>query len=244
MKPFLLLASRAEDDAADDEYGAFLRFADLSPDQLHRIRMEAGPTPPPDLDRYSGILVGGSPFNSSDDPSTKSDVQRRVEAELAALLDDVVARDFPVLGACYGIGTLGLHQGGVVDQTYAEVVGAVPITLTAAGRDDPLLAGLSPQFNAFVGHKEACSVLPPGATLLGSSPSCPVQIFRVGRNMYATQFHPELDLPGLLTRLAVYDRHGYYPPGEAETVLAEVRRSRVTEPPQILRNFVIRYARD
>ena len=171
-------------------------------------------------------------------------MQRRVEAELAALLDDVVARDFPFLGACYGIGTLGLHQGGVVDQTYAEVVGAVPITLTAAGRDDPLLAGLSPQFNAFVGHKEACSVLPPGATLLGSSPSCPVQIFRVGRNMYATQFHPELDLPGLLTRLAVYDRHGYYPPGEAETVLAEVRRSRVTEPPQILRNFVIRYARD
>ena len=43
-------------------------------------------------------------------------MQHRVEAELAGLLDDVVAADFPFLGACYGVGTLGVHQGGVVDR--------------------------------------------------------------------------------------------------------------------------------
>ena len=45
MKPFLLLASRAEDTAAEDEYRAYLRYCGLRPEQLHRIRMEAAPLP-------------------------------------------------------------------------------------------------------------------------------------------------------------------------------------------------------
>ena len=50
MRPFLLLASRAEDVAADGEYEAFLRLTGLPRDRLRAIRMEAGPLPPLDLD--------------------------------------------------------------------------------------------------------------------------------------------------------------------------------------------------
>ena len=39
MKPFLLLAIRAEDVAADDEYAAMLRFSGLDEAQLRRFRM-------------------------------------------------------------------------------------------------------------------------------------------------------------------------------------------------------------
>lgn len=243
-KPFVLLATRAEDDAADGEYAAFAAFGGIEPRALRRIRLEAAALPELDLDEYSGVILGGGPFNASDPESTKSALQRRVESDLVRLLDDIVARDFPFLGACYGIGTLGLHQGGRVDTTHPEEVSAVPVTLTAAGQADPLLAGLPGTFDAFVGHKESCSALPPNATLLASSPACPVQMFRIGQNMYATQFHPELDVAGILTRLAVYNQHGYYPPGEADRVIAQVRRATVTRPPQILRAFVRRYARD
>jgi len=46
VKPFLLLASLAEDAAAaEEEYQAYLRFGGLAPDQLKRIRMEAAPLP-------------------------------------------------------------------------------------------------------------------------------------------------------------------------------------------------------
>ena len=121
-------------------------------------------------------------------------MQHRVERELSALLDEVVARDFPFFGACYGVGTLGVHQGGVIDRTYAEPISAVRIRLTEDGLADPVLAGMAAEFDAFVGHKEACSVLPPGAVLLAGSAACPVQMFRVKQNLYATQFHPELDL--------------------------------------------------
>ncbi|WP_277050619.1 glutamine amidotransferase [Ruania albidiflava] len=244
MRPFLLLASRAEDAAADAEHEAFLRYGGLTDAQLHRVRMEAGPLPDLTLDDYSGVIVGGSPFNSSDPAESKSAVQQRVERELTALLDQIVTRDFPFLGACYGVAALGAHRGGVVDTTYGEPVGAVLIEQTAAGRTDPLLAGLPESFHAFVGHKEACRVLPEDAVLLATSTRCPVQMFRVGQHVYATQFHPELDADGLVTRIAVYDRHGYYPPDQAEAVASAARRADVSHAPGVLRAFVQRFARD
>lgn len=244
MKPFLLLASRAEDAAADTEYEAFLRYGRLTENQLHRVRMEAGPLPEITLADYSGVIVGGSPFNSSDPEQSKSPVQRRVEGELTTLLDEIVDRDFPFLGACYGIASLGVHRGGIIDTTYGEPVGAVLIEQTDAGRVDPLLAGLPGSFYAFVGHKEACRVLPTDAVLLATSAPCPVQMFRVGQNVYATQFHPELDADGLITRIGVYDRHGYYPPEQAEAVASDARRADVSHAPGVLRTFVQRFARD
>lgn len=243
MKPFLLLASRAEDDAAAEEYDAYLRFGNLAPEQLHRIRLEAGPLPRLDLDAYSGIIVSGSPFNASDPDSTKSELQLRVEGELGELLDEVVDRDFPFLGACYGVGTLGRHQGATVDRQFGEPISAVDIKLTAEGRQDPLLEGIPDSFAAFVGHREAVSVLPPHAVNLAGSSTCPVQMFRIRENLYATQFHPELDVPGLLTRITVYRHAGYFPPEEADAVKASVRGADVRVPPQVLGNFVRRYAR-
>jgi GMP synthase (glutamine-hydrolysing) len=243
VKPFLLLSSRAEDLAAAEEYTAFLRCTGLSPEQLHRIRLEAAPLPRLRLDDWSGIFLGGGPFNSSDAPEVKSAVQHRVEQELSALLDEVVDRDSPFFGACYGIGTLGVHQGGVIDRTYAEAIAAVEVTLTAAGVADPVLAGVPERFDAFVGHKEACRVLPPDAVLLAGSGGCPVQMFRVKENVYATQFHPELDVTGLVTRIRVYQHAGYFPPAELEELIARITPAVVTEPGRMLANFVRRYAR-
>jgi GMP synthase (glutamine-hydrolysing) len=242
VKPFLLLATRDDDEAADGEYDAFLRWGGLDEKDLHRVRMEAGPLPPVDLDRYAGVIVGGGPFNSSDPERTKSDTQKRVEAEMRGVLDEAVDRDFPFLAACYGIGTLGQHQGGVIDRTYGEPIGAVPITLTAAGLADPILAGIPETFEAFVGHKEACRDLPPNSVLLASSPACRVQMFRVRTNLYATQFHPELDVPGIITRIRVYQHAGYFPPATMDDLIERVKGAVVTEPPRVLTNFIATYA--
>lgn len=244
MKPFLLLATRAEDVAADNEYASFLAFAGLDEGDLHRVRLEQRPLGDVDLADWSGILLGGGPFNVSDPPQAKSAVQHRVEADLSALLDRVIEADHPFLGACYGIGTVGGHQGAVVDRQYSEPVGAVPITLTADGRRDPLLCDLPVTFEAFVGHKEAVSQLPDHATLLAGSPSCPVQAFRVGQNVYATQFHPELDVEGICTRIEVYRHAGYFEPDQADELKARARASSVSHPPAILRRFVQQYGGD
>jgi GMP synthase (glutamine-hydrolysing) len=243
VKPFLLLATRAEDAAADNEYASFLRFSGLAERDLRRFRLERRPLGDVDLLDWSGILLGGGPFNSSDPETSKSPVQQRVEADLDRLLDKVTCADFPFLGACYGIGTVGSHEGAEVDRRYAEPVGPVQITLTQQGRHDQLLGVLPESFDAFVGHKEAISELPPHAVLLASSDACPVQAFRIGSHVYATQFHPELDAAGLCTRIDVYKHAGYFEPDQADELKAQARHSRVTQPPAILRRFVDRYAR-
>ncbi|MFT4051582.1 MAG: glutamine amidotransferase [Microbacterium sp.] len=243
MKPFLLLATRAEDLPADEEYALFLRFTGLDERELVRRRLEAAPLGDIDLDDWSGIFVGGGPFNASDPPAKKSAVQKRVEAEMAALLDEVVARDFPFFGACYGIGTVGAHQGAVIDGTHREPISVIEVMRTAEGAADPLLREVPDVFTAFVGHKEAVTVLPPSATLLARGDACPVQMFRVGRNVYATQFHPECDVEGISTRIRAYAGHGYFAPDELDATLAAVRRRPVEHTGGILRAFAERYAR-
>jgi GMP synthase (glutamine-hydrolysing) len=244
VRPILLLSIRADDAAADNEYESFLTLAGLAEDELRRVRLDQRALGDVDLRDWSGIWVGGGPFNYTDPDEKKSPVQRRVEADLSRLLDAVVGADFPFLGACYGVGALGSHQGGVVDRRYPEPVGTVRVTLTAAGRSDPVLHDLPAEFDAFTGHKEAIGELPGHAVLLARSDACPVQAFRIGSNVYATQFHPELDAAGLCTRIEVYKHAGYFDPGEAGELKAMAWRSEVSHPPAILRAFVRRHGRD
>ncbi|NNG18601.1 glutamine amidotransferase [Naumannella sp. ID2617S] len=241
-RPFLFIGTRAEDEVADAEFTAVERFLGIGSGRLDWIRLERDPMPAIDLDRYAGFITGGSPFNSSDPVGSKSAVQRRVEAELARLLDALVERDLPFLGACYGIGTLGSHQGALIDRTFGEPPGTSRIELTPEGARDPLCAGLPDSFDAFVGHKEAVRELPRGAVLLATSQRCPVQMFRVRQNLYATQFHPELDAAGLIGRLEAYQHHGYFAPQDLDRLVDEAHRSDVSHPHQVLANFGARYA--
>jgi GMP synthase (glutamine-hydrolysing) len=245
VKPFLLLATRADDPVADAEYEAFLRFGGLDAEELLRVRLESAPLdellPGLDLREYSGVIVGGSPFTASDPAEEKSPAQVRVEGELDRLVGDVLKFDVPFLGACYGISTLGRYVGGVVDRTFAEPVSAVDVSLAPAGLDDPLLAGMPPTFLAFVGHKEALRAAPPEAVLLAGSPACPVQMFRVGQHQYATQFHPELDVPGIVRRIRTYRHAGYFAPDEVDALIESISRCEVSWPARVLANFTARY---
>ena len=237
MRPFLLLATRDEDVPADEEYEAFLEFGGLKASQLERRRLEREPLGVVNLDDYAGLILGGSPFTISD--KEKSDVQVRVETELVDLTHRALAADFPFLGACFGIGIIGSAVGGIVDRQYGEDVSAPTISLTHAGQDDPLFNAMPSEFTAFVGHKEAVHSLPPEVVVLASSPLCPVQAFRVGHNVYATQFHPELDVPGIHTRIDAYKDFGYFPPDEADSLKEMANASEVR--PDVLGRLIRRF---
>jgi GMP synthase (glutamine-hydrolysing) len=242
MKPFLLLQSRPEPEAADNEYEAFYQFGGLKPQELVRIAMNLGELGEVDLNAYSGIILGGGPGNVTDAPEKKTPAERKFEPKLYALLAKIVQNDTPFLGACLGVGLLTNALGGVVSKKYGEPVGPVAISLAPAASDDPLLAGLPNTFDAFVGHKEACETLPSSAVLLASSPTCPVQMFRLGRNVYATQFHPELDAHGLELRINIYKHAGYFQPDEVDRLTRIAHSASVTIPERILKRFVDQYS--
>lgn len=240
--PILLLQLRPEDAAADGEYEAILKYGRIRLDAVRRVRLDREPFPDVDLAGVAAVIVGGSPFEVSTPEADKGAVQRRIEAGFRALLDRILGRDFPFLGACSGNGLLGSWCGASLSSRYAEPVGGADVSLTDAGRADPLLAGFPDRFRVLLGHKEACDAVPPGAVLLAGSTACPVQMFRLGDNVYATQFHPEGDAEGFAVRIEVYRDHGYFPAHTADALRSAVAREHTPWAHEILARFVARYA--
>ena len=240
-KPFLVIQLRPEDAAADSELAAIKRYGDLSDHEAVRLRVERHGLPKQELERYSGIIVGGSPFDVSTPEAEKSAIQKSIEAGFKNLLDEVVSRDYPFLGCCSGNGLLGRHLGAGISSRYSEDVGGADVHRTEAGRRDPLLRGTPDRFRVLLGHKEACDELPPGSVLLVEGAECPVQMFRVGSNVYATQFHPEGDPQGFQVRIKAYKDSGYFPPEEAGALAARIAKEHTPHAHRILRNFTERY---
>ena len=243
MKRFLILQLRPEDDAADDELASILGKCGLAPERVHRIRLDREDLPPGlDVTGYAGVIVGGGPGCVSDPPEKKSPMEARIEAAIMGLMPQITGSDHPFMGCCYGLGILAAHLGGAVSKArYSEPVGPTLCEPTEAAESDPLTAGLPQQFEAFVGHKEAVQALPEGCVHLLRSVSCPVQMIRFGRNVYATQFHPEADAHDFERRIRIYRNHGYFPPEQADDLIALCHASNVTVPGEILRRFAARY---
>ena len=200
-KPFLILQLRPEDDTSDNEFAAILKYGELEPENTHRFRIEKTGIPELNLDDYAAIIVGGSPFDISTPQDQKQAIQLKIEGDFTRLFDSVVAQDIPFLGACSGCGLLGSYLGTPITRKYGEPVGGATVNVTPAGRGDDLLADFPEQIAVLCGHKEACDHVPHGSVLLLSGEACPVQMFRVGNNVYATQFHPEGDGEGFTVRI-------------------------------------------
>lgn len=242
MKRFLVLQLRPETEAADEEFGAFMERGGLGADEVHRLRLDAAPLPALSLGDYAGVIVGGGPGCLSDPPDTKDPLEARIEHNILGLMPEVLARDMPYLGCCYGMGILGAALAAPVGKgRYGEPIGGVDCTVTEAGAVDPLLAGLPVRFRALVGHKEAVEALPEGAAHLVASGPCPFQMIRAGRNVYATQFHPEAQGENFVSRIRIYRDRGYFRPEDAEALGAACLAEKITIPARILANFVARY---
>jgi GMP synthase (glutamine-hydrolysing) len=241
-KPILILQIRPEDDTSDNEFASILRYARLEARDVRRLRIEHTGIPEDlRLDDYCAVIVGGSPFDISTPQESKSAIQDKIERDFNRLFDDLVARDFPFLGACSGNSLLGAYLGASISTRYGEPVGLAMLDLTEAGKRDPLLAGLPDRIAVLLGHKEACDATPAGATLLMTGARCPVQMFRVGQNVYATQFHPEGDAEGFTLRIHAYSHHGYFEPHDAERLIEAVSAQQTPHAQEILKRFVERY---
>jgi GMP synthase (glutamine-hydrolysing) len=244
-KPFLLLQSRPEKIVADNEYEAFLGYTGLAPELLKRLDISSGHIPDIKLTGLSGIMVGGTPYTYTPHPDrakrkNKTASQLRFEEEMPKFINRVVSEDFPFLSAC-AVAPIVLSQGGTISRKYGEPVGATQIHLTSKGKKDKITLDVDEDFKAFAGHLEACDDLPSNAVLLATSETCPVQMFRIKNNVYATQFHSELDAHGLAVRIDAYSHVGYFEPEEAASLKSDALKHSVNEPVKILRNFVKTY---
>jgi GMP synthase-like glutamine amidotransferase len=141
---------------------------------------------PESLEGIDGVVCMGGEMSAHDD------ADHPWLAALRWLLADAVAHRLPVLGVCLGGQLLATATGGAVRR---GVDGPDAGTRLVAKRDaaahDPLFALLPLTPDVIQFHHDEIHRLPPGATLLASSPRHANQAFRVGTAGYGLQFHIE-----------------------------------------------------
>lgn len=233
----LYVCVRPQHDAAVAEYESFRLATGLEERHLAMHDLVRDSLPDDAFDRYTGFLVGGSPFSVTDPDTTKTDAQRRLEADLERIAAKAARAETAALFTCYGIGVVTRMLGGEVSRAYPEDTGPVMVSLTREGQRDRLFGGLATPFAALSAHKEGAGTPPPGATLLATNGGCPVQAYRVDDRLYATQFHPEPTTRAFTERMAVYRDDGYFDADDYDAIAARVLAASVTEPLRMLRAF-------
>ncbi len=233
----LYVCARPQREAATAEWASFRDGLGVADDDLvhHDLVREALPD---DLDRFAGVVVGGSPFNVTDPDKTAEQV--RLERDLERLAAAAIEGRTSALFTCFGIGVVTRLLGGEVTLAHPEETGPTDVLLTAAGRDDDLFGILDSRFQALTAHKEGTAAVPPGATLLAENALCPVQAYRAGTALWATQFHPEPTTDAFVARMVVYRDAGYFDADAFDEVSAFVRTASVEQPTLLLRSFAAR----
>jgi GMP synthase (glutamine-hydrolysing) len=95
----------------------------------------------------------------------------------------------PTLGICYGAQLMALDLGGRVERTGVSEFGKTGLTAV----DSELFAGLPDEQTVWMSHRDTVTAPPPGADVVGVSPSTPVAAFEQReRRLYGVQFHPEV----------------------------------------------------
>jgi GMP synthase (glutamine-hydrolysing) len=143
--------------------------------------------PLPQQEELHGLVVMGGPMGVSD---TDSHPYLADELELLA---NAVAADRPVLGVCLGAQLLAAALGGTVYRGAQLEIGPGTVTLSAAGRSDPVLGAAGRAELPVVHWHQDTFELPADAVRLAGSDLYPNQAFRVGARAYGLQFHVEVD---------------------------------------------------
>lgn len=107
-------------------------------------------------------------------------------------LKQVIKKNIPILGICFGHQLLAHIFGGSVDyHELGEEKGVVEISLTEAGKKDSLLGVLPERFSAYASHLQTVTRLPQNAVVLAQNDFESTHALKFKKNVWGVQFHPE-----------------------------------------------------
>ena len=233
----LLIQARDTEDIRLQEQECFREHCRVRPDQIEAVKVQSEPLDADRLNHADVVMIGGAGEYSA----------TRSYPWTPALLDlirRIADRGMPAFGSCWGHQIIARALGGRVahDSDLAEI-GCGPMTLTEAGRQDPVFGQLSPEFLANMGHHDRVTALPPGAVELAVSETQGNQAFRMGDlPIYGTQFHSELNARRMRERFDKY--RGNYPELADEETFQALQATLVdaTETDRLLHDFLVETA--
>ncbi len=132
-----------------------------------------------------GIILAGGPESTTEAGSPRAP---------QAVFDLGV----PVLGICYGMQTMAMQMGGMVESSslrefgYAQIKTHGSASLLTDIKDHVDQDG-SPLLDVWMSHGDKVTLMPEGFELMASTPSCPIAgMYHEAKKFYGVQFHPEV----------------------------------------------------
>ncbi|MEY2866086.1 MAG: glutamine-hydrolyzing synthase [Pseudomonadota bacterium] len=140
---------------------------------------------PEDIAAYNpkGIILSGGPESTTEIDSPRAP-------------QEVFDCKVPVLGICYGMQTMAMQFGGLVESGHHREFGAAVVNIDRAcalleGLNDA--TGQPPRLNVWMSHGDRVTRIPEGFTVTASTDTVPiVAMADESRRYYGVQFHPEV----------------------------------------------------
>ncbi|WIG99004.1 glutamine amidotransferase [Myxococcus sp. SDU36] len=148
------------------------------------VPVHQGAPLPTRAEGYDAVMMTGSPLSVT----APAPWMRRA----ADFMVEAGERGTPVLGVCFGQQLLAHAYGGSVSRNpQGRETGSVEVTLTEAGKQDPLFDGVPERFTVQATHEDIVSNLPDGARVLAGNANTAAQALAFRPNVRGVQFHPE-----------------------------------------------------
>ncbi|MEP1209281.1 MAG: type 1 glutamine amidotransferase [Rhizobiaceae bacterium] len=137
---------------------------------------------PDSLALYDGLILTGSPASVHDGEDW---IDR-----LKKLAVEAYETRQPMFGACFGHQAIAEALGGHVGENPTGwVLGTVEAELVAKPEWEQELPD---RLNFYAAHHEQVLSLPNNAKLIHQQKACKIAGFRIGNDVYTTQYHPEM----------------------------------------------------
>jgi GMP synthase (glutamine-hydrolysing) len=197
----LLLQIRQDQAVRLEEHSSFSRYAKLKTNQIDILNVFDTPVFDFEIaNKYDAVFVGGASEASVLEPETYNFVYHSIN-----FLNYLIDIQKPVFASCFGYQLAILALGGeIIRDTENFEMGTYQIELTKACESDQLMCGIPNNFWMISVHQEKAITIPDNCELLGYTQDS-THLFKVkNAPFWAFQFHPELDIECLTTRLKAY----------------------------------------
>lgn len=200
--------------------GAYEAWAQDRGYQTTYSRVYAGDPLPQSAAAHDFLIVMGGP---QDPATTTAECPHFDAAAEQALIAKFVAAGKPVVGICLGSQLIGEALGAKFEHSPEKEIGKFPITLTAAGRQNPKFTHFGDVLEVGHWHNDMPG-LTSSATVIATSEGCPRQIVEYTPLVYGFQCHMELT-PAVIELLIA----------ASEDELAALKERRFVQQPDVLR---------
>jgi GMP synthase (glutamine-hydrolysing) len=156
--------------------------------RIRYVNFGRHPDAEPSLEGYDGLIVLGGPMSAND---TRNHPHLMTELRL---IEEAMRREIPVLGICLGAQLIARTLGAEVYPSEEKEIGWYDVSPTRDAGEDLLLSEFRDKEKVFQWHGDTFEI-PRSGVHLASSSVCANQAFRYAMNVYAFQFHLEVDAP-------------------------------------------------